>query len=391
MRELDRYINKLEERCPEGIKRMKKERKEELFIYGTKYTEKIKSELSGFGIKTGGVIAPNSDSSIKDGHGVLKEAVLRTEKHTISVIVGFSWSQNPTLLRQLCDDDFIRNIYIMEGAEYAWCLMFCHELKLFKHSKMIFVDSYYKGLIARGLDYSYFREHKAAFEETYHMLEDKLSRQTYLQYIEGHVDLKTFPMESVRDDSPQYFGKGIINLNLCDVTAREIFVDCGAYDGDTILEFNRQTSGKYGAIYAFEPDKKMLPRLRNNVKHIKHLNIYETGAYDQKGRVGFDSGGCGTIDARNIDDYIEVNALDNIIKGKVTFIKMDVEGAELAALMGAEKLIRTYSPKLAICVYHKAEDLIKIPQYLKRIVPGYKLYLRAYFDYCSEVVLYAVK
>ena len=77
-------------------------------------------------------------------------------------------------------------------------------------------------------------------------------------------------------------------------------------------------------------------------------------------------------------------------KEKATFIKMDIEGSELEALKGAKNQIMNYSPRLAICVYHKREDLITIPQYIKKLVPEYKLYLRAHFPYASELVIYGI-
>jgi hypothetical protein len=76
--------------------------------------------------------------------------------------------------------------------------------------------------------------------------------------------------------------------------------------------------------------------------------------------------------------------------GGVTFIKMDIEGSELNALKGAEQTIRKYKPKLAICVYHRAKDLITIPQYIKTLVPEYKLYFRAHKYGTYDFVLYAV-
>ena len=69
---------------------------------------------------------------------------------------------------------------------------------------------------------------------------------------------------------------------------------------------------------------------------------------------------------------------------------MDVEGAELMALKGAEHIIKTHKPKLAICVYHKDGDIIEIPAYLKSLIPNYRFYLRKYSTCASELVLFAI-
>lgn len=73
-----------------------------------------------------------------------------------------------------------------------------------------------------------------------------------------------------------------------------------------------------------------------------------------------------------------------------TFIKMDVEGAELSALKGAKKLIAKNHPKLAICLYHKPEDIYDIPIFIKQLDSSYKLYIRHYSNYITETVLYAI-
>ena len=84
-------------------------------------------------------------------------------------------------------------------------------------------------------------------------------------------------------------------------------------------------------------------------------------------------------------------AIDEILQGEeATYIKMDVEGAELRALYGAEKTIRTYRPKLAVCMYHKPEDLVTIPQYIYSIRDDYRFYIRNHSPYGIEMVLYAV-
>ena len=68
--------------------------------------------------------------------------------------------------------------------------------------------------------------------------------------------------------------------------------------------------------------------------------------------------------------------MDDVIADPVTFLKMDIEGFELDALMGAKGLIETYKPKLAICVYHKCEDPVSIVEYLAQLVPEYEFYMR---------------
>lgn len=87
---------------------------------------------------------------------------------------------------------------------------------------------------------------------------------------------------------------------------------------------------------------------------------------------------------------IQANSIDNICaEDKVTFIKMDIEGSELEALKGAATVIKRDKPRLAICVYHRPEDLYEIPFWIKETVPEYKLYLRHHSDGLCETVIYA--
>jgi hypothetical protein len=90
------------------------------------------------------------------------------------------------------------------------------------------------------------------------------------------------------------------------------------------------------------------------------------------------------------DSFIQCIAMDHVIAGfKPTFISMDVEGAELEALKGAEMLIRENKPDLAICVYHASNHVWDIPLYLDGLRLGYKFYLRNYTSFIGETVLYA--
>lgn len=91
------------------------------------------------------------------------------------------------------------------------------------------------------------------------------------------------------------------------------------------------------------------------------------------------------------EQVIPTTSVDIVLHGEpVTFIKMDIEGAELEALKGAQNTIRRYHPILAISIYHKPEDIVELPRYIKSLVPEYKLYLRNYHLDTTETVLYAI-
>lgn len=88
---------------------------------------------------------------------------------------------------------------------------------------------------------------------------------------------------------------------------------------------------------------------------------------------------------------LEVTSVDNVLSGnKATFIKMDIEGSELEALKGCRRTIEMYHPKLAVCVYHREEDIFEIPKFILECYQGYRFFLRHYAHSASETVLYAI-
>ena len=164
--------------------------------------------------------------------------------------------------------------------------------------------------------------------------------------------------------------------------------------GDTILGFNRKVKGNYNKIYAFEPDENNYGLLKKTVNDngIKSIELVKTGCWSEKTKLDFKSeGALSTLNNEKSDFIIEVDTIDNIVQNDaVTFIKMDIEGSELEALHGARETIIRNKPNLAICVYHKPEDLITIPEYISSLIPEYKFYLRHHQFVSWETVLYAV-
>ena len=92
----------------------------------------------------------------------------------------------------------------------------------------------------------------------------------------------------------------------------------------------------------------------------------------------------------NGEELINTISLDDVLNGKkVTFIKMDIEGAEYNALLGSEKTIKKWHPRMAISVYHKSEDILEIPALILNIESDYKFALRHYMSDYRETILYA--
>jgi len=187
---------------------------------------------------------------------------------------------------------------------------------------------------------------------------------------------------------PQYFDRKIFHFS-----NDEIFIDAGAFTGDTILSFIDCVQGNYQKIYAFEIDSDVFKKLHHKVMGLttnKKIDIFNAGLSNENGISFIYKGVISNSRLSDEGEKIELIALDSLIKhDQVSFIKMDIEGSELAALQGASKIIKAFQPKLAICVYHHPEDLYKIPNYIKNLVPEYKLYLRHHTNVEYETVLYA--
>lgn len=170
-----------------------------------------------------------------------------------------------------------------------------------------------------------------------------------------------------------------------------MFVDAGCYDGKTTHTFVEWQSD-YASITAFEPDKANFTVCQQNMKNIKHVNLINAGVGIKNEKRVFSAS---ADQASHIDDkgseVVDIVKLDDVIGTRsVSFIKMDVEGAELEALMGGSQSITTNLPKLAISAYHKRYDLIDIPKYILQLSEKYNFYLRIYSNNWQEWVLYAI-
>jgi len=162
----------------------------------------------------------------------------------------------------------------------------------------------------------------------------------------------------------------------------------GAANGDTAINFIEYAKNSYKKMYLFEPNQLMFKEMKENLKNISNNKIeyISSGLYDSKGKIGFDLNSFSSRIDNKATDFITTVKLDDVV-AEATFIKLDIEGAELQALKGAQKLIKKCQPILAICLYHKPSDLVEIPLLIHSINPNYKLYIRKYGNF-GELIKY---
>lgn len=236
-------------------------------------------------------------------------------------------------------------------------------------------------------DKAFFPEHARELKEVYDSLEDERSKSVYENILKYRVTADwAYLRKSRSEDSikTQYF---VPEIRFSD---HEIIVDCGAYSGDTVKLFYKKAPGC--KVIALEPEKmnfKLLQKLK-----LDGLKLINCGAWSEDTTLSFsDKGGsAGATISDSGNTTIETRALDHLPECQsATYIKMDIEGAELEALKGAENIIKREKPKLAISIYHRPQDIFEIPLYIKKLNPDYKLFVHHHHPYfAADTILYAV-
>lgn len=200
-------------------------------------------------------------------------------------------------------------------------------------------------------------------------------------------------------DELQYFDEDVVPKHV--KGTREIFVDGGSLNLYSSGQFMRWCNYECDKVIAFEPDRRCVKiceeALTKMPKLGKVTELVPKGLWSSETELVFNEmGNYGSSSfvrnkGRGKEQVIPTTSIDIAAHGEpVTFIKMDVEGAELEALKGAQSTIRKYHPTLAISIYHEPEDIVEIPGFIKSIEPNYNLYLRNYHLDHTETVLYAI-
>lgn len=240
------------------------------------------------------------------------------------------------------------------------------------------------------MDRRYYENNRERFKKAYSILNDELSKTTYKTVIYNRIQGRGEKelCKIAQNEQEQYFSPDLINLK------QEYFVDCGAYNGDTVRNFLTYSHDGAGGIYAFEPNRDNYDALKSfleaNCTDIPY-QVHNLGTWNEKKTLHFAGTGTGGAITEEGSVEIEVDSLDHVLAGeKVTFIKMDVEGSETQSLIGAKKTILEQRPILAICIYHSMEDMACIPVMLSEWLQEYRFYVRHYTFTSAETVFYAI-
>lgn len=244
-------------------------------------------------------------------------------------------------------------------------------------------------------------KHKEELNRIYDLFEDEESKLVFRSFIGAKAN--NIKRESCRElislwTSEQYFN----NLYPKDLYDEHILIDCGAYIGDSATAFFEflKDEEKPVMVRAFEMENENFKELESLSKKYNNLIAYKIGLGDKHEKYYYER----KKDASVLVDYetenmVEIAPLDSILKGKeikASFIKMDIEGFEEKALMGMKNVIINNKATLAICVYHRVDDLIRLPKLIKSYVESstydvkYKYYLRQHSHSAVELVFYAV-
>lgn len=240
------------------------------------------------------------------------------------------------------------------------------------------------GSVKRWLYYRI--RHRSEINEVFKLLEDDASRDALEAFIRFKINKSPNALLKVtRHISEQYFDHQLISFG-----KHETFVDMGVLDGATSFRFIDEVAGDYDKVLMFEPDVICYEKTKKAIseKADKNVLLFNEGCYDRDEKLFFSGNAVGSskvTSEMNANAEINVVSLDSKLRSMqdikhITYIKMDIEGSEYKALVGSAETIKRFSPRLAVSIYHKSQDIWEIPLLIKKIAPQYKFYIRHYYD-----------
>lgn len=236
-------------------------------------------------------------------------------------------------------------------------------------------------VIGGGLfDSDYISDHESDIMLLRPLFADDTSRMVFDRLMKYRITGNISVLRSCETPKAEAFDLLKIGIN-------ETFVDLGAYNGDTVEEFLQLTNKQFEKIYALEPDRRNYSKLRRRHYALGSavFEHHNAAAWSEDTTLTFyNKSGRNSALTDNPSEQtkgraltVEAKSVDSMLGGKkATIIKYDVEGSEEQAILGSAETIKKYKPRLIVSLYHRTEDMIKLPLLIHQINPEYKMYLR---------------
>ena len=258
-------------------------------------------------------------------------------------------------------------------------------------------DKYNKENIEENESFNYFvrnisdiKNNWDKYEWFYNSLNSPESKDTLINLLYAKIFMDKQYLSLACAKSTMYFDTDIFGeFN------KEVFIDCGGYTGDTALEFI-SIDPNYNKVYVFEAEDNSYKKCCENLQYFIEegkVKVLKNAVYSEECIISFDNktmSGDSSIDESG-ETSVNAVKLDDICKDNVSFIKMDIEGSEKQAIMGARNIIEKLTPKMCVCIYHLEDDFWKIPELIKSINSSYLFEIRHHSnEVYSETVLYCI-
>lgn len=220
-------------------------------------------------------------------------------------------------------------------------------------------------------DDNFIMENKEDIEKAYNLLADELSKKVYENVLKFYYTGELSLLDEITTDKDEAFN------NIIRLGESEVYVDLGAYNGDTIDEFLHYCGGNYRKIIAFEPNSKNFAKLQAHCENLKNIDLWQLGAYNRNTILTFNNKAGRNSAIAETGTETMVACVDSILCGMAAgYVKADVEGADFETLLGMKNTLQNFKPKLNFAAYHRFEDIFRLPILINQLNPEYKIYLR---------------
>lgn len=223
----------------------------------------------------------------------------------------------------------------------------------------------------------------------FNALEDDISKEVYNNLLKFRMTLNYAYTSEALELSLQQGIQDFDKLVVCNFTESTCFYDVGGYDGQTTVDFIHYAPD-HGRIFFFEPDIKIIDEAATRLNKYQSIEYFPVAVGNRNKVVYYDNCGSGSGKICAGESRVKMVVLDDFISSSDSYIKIDVEGAELLVLEGCEQAIRNYKPMLSVSLYHKVGDIHTLIEKVLEYNPNYKVYMRHYTNTYADTRAYFI-